>query len=58
MAVNLGMMQIRRAPCMRSSRGAFCGEDGIPERWRKILAKRPVIESFAERLMKKGSFTG
>jgi ADP-ribosyl-[dinitrogen reductase] hydrolase len=30
--------------------GAFYGEHGIPERWLKVLAHRPLIESMAEKL--------
>jgi ADP-ribosyl-[dinitrogen reductase] hydrolase len=30
--------------------GAFYGEDGIPERWRRILAHRSLIESMSEKL--------
>jgi ADP-ribosylglycohydrolase len=30
--------------------GAHYGERGIPERWRERLAKRELIESFADRL--------
>jgi hypothetical protein len=30
--------------------GAFYGESGIPEAWRRILAYRDLIESLADRL--------
>ena len=33
------------------SRGAYCGVDGIPERWRRKLAHLDLLESFAIRLM-------
>jgi ADP-ribosylglycohydrolase len=52
MAVNLGDDADTTGAVHGQLAGAFYGEDGIPEKWRKILAKRPVIESFAERLMK------
>jgi ADP-ribosylglycohydrolase len=54
MAVKLGDYADTTGAVYGQLAGEFYGEDGIPEKWRKILAKRSVIESFAEMLMEKG----
>jgi ADP-ribosylglycohydrolase len=54
MAVNLGDDADTTGAVYGQLAGAFYGEDGIPEKWRNILAERPVIKAFAEKLMEKG----
>ncbi|HKN65736.1 MAG TPA: ADP-ribosylglycohydrolase family protein [Gemmatimonadaceae bacterium] len=50
LAVNLGDDADTTAAVYGQLAGAHYGERGIPERWRKRLAKRDLIESFADRL--------
>jgi len=50
LAVNLGDDADTTAAVYGQIAGAFYGEEGIPESWRKKLAGRDLIESFAERL--------
>ena len=50
MAVNLGFDADTYGAIYGQLVGAFYGEDGIPEEWRKVLAGRDLITSLAERL--------
>jgi ADP-ribosyl-[dinitrogen reductase] hydrolase len=50
LAVNLGDDADTTAAVYGQLAGAHYGERGIPERWRERLAKRELIESFADRL--------
>lgn len=49
-AVNLGGDADTCGAVFGQLAGAFYGEHGIPERWRAVLAKRTLIESYADRL--------
>ena len=50
MAVNLGDDADTTGAVYGQLAGAFYGESGIPEEWRRKLAHRELIESFADRL--------
>jgi ADP-ribosyl-[dinitrogen reductase] hydrolase len=50
MAVNLGDDADTTGAVYGQLAGAFYGEEGIPEGWRKKIAMRGLIESFAEKL--------
>ena len=50
LAVNLGDDADTTGAVYGQLAGAFYGEKGIPERWRQPLAKRELIESFAEQI--------
>lgn len=50
MAVNLGDDADTTGAVYGQIAGAFYGEQGVPESWRLRLAKRELIESFAEKL--------
>ncbi len=50
-AVNIGKDADTYGAIYGQLAGAFYGEKGIPEEWRAVLAKRQLIEQFAERLM-------
>jgi len=50
LAVNLGGDADTCGAVYGQLAGAFYGERGIPERWLKLLAQRPLIESMAEKL--------
>jgi ADP-ribosylglycohydrolase len=50
LAVNLGDDADTTGAVYGQIAGAYYGEDGIPQGWRKKLALRSLIESFAERL--------
>ena len=50
LAVNLGDDADTTAAVYGQLAGAHYGERGIPEHWRKRLAQRELIESFADRL--------
>ncbi len=50
LAVNLGGDADTCGAVFGQIAGAFYGERGIPERWRRLLAHRELIESIAEKL--------
>lgn len=50
LAVNLGGDADTTGAVYGQIAGAFYGEQGIPERWRQIVAKRELIESMADKL--------
>lgn len=50
MAVNLGFDADTYGAIYGQLAGAFYGESGIPEDWRKVLAERELIISLADRL--------
>ena len=50
MAVNVGKDADTYGAIFGQIAGAYYGEMGIPEDWRSVLAKREMIEQFAERL--------
>ena len=50
LAVNLGEDADTTGAVYGQIAGAYYGEDGIPEDWRRKLAHRELIESFADRL--------
>ena len=50
LAVNLGDDADTTGAVYGQLAGAFHGEEGIPSRWRDVLALRGTIESFADRL--------
>ena len=50
LAVNLGDRRGHDGRRLRSTRGAFYGEEEIPERWLSKLAHRGVVEDLAEKL--------
>jgi ADP-ribosylglycohydrolase len=51
LAVNLGRDADTTGAVYGQVAGAFYGVEGIPERWRLKLARREMIESFADRLL-------
>lgn len=51
-AANLGQDADTVAAVFGQIAGAVYGEDGIPEDWRRKLARRELIEDYAERLFK------
>jgi ADP-ribosylglycohydrolase len=51
LAVNLGDDADTTGAVYGQLAGAYYGEQGIPERWRRRLAKRTLIESLAEQLL-------
>ncbi|NJL66871.1 MAG: ADP-ribosylglycohydrolase family protein [Microcoleus sp. SM1_3_4] len=51
LAVNLGNDADTTGAVYGQLAGAFYGKNGIPEKWRSRLAKRALIESFADRLL-------
>ena len=52
LAVNLGEDADTTGAIYGQLAGAFYGVDSIPERWRSKLAKRDLLENFADRLFK------
>jgi ADP-ribosyl-[dinitrogen reductase] hydrolase len=50
LAVNLGDDADTTGAIFGQLAGAYYGEDGIPQGWRDKLARRPLIESFADRI--------
>ena len=50
LAVNLGCDADTTGAVYGQIAGAFYGAEGIPQRWRDILAMREIIENFANRL--------
>lgn len=52
LAVNLGDDADTTGAVYGQLAGAYYGEQGIPERWRKRLAKRKLIEALAKQLFK------
>lgn len=54
MAVNLGDDADTTGAVYGQLAGAFYGEQGIPESWRKKLAQRQVIETLAEQILALG----
>jgi len=50
LAVNLGDDADTTGAVYGQLAGAFYGEDGIPARWRNLLARRDTIEHLADRL--------
>jgi ADP-ribosyl-[dinitrogen reductase] hydrolase len=48
LAVNLGDDADTTGAVYGQLAGAFYGEEGIPERWRRRLARRELIESYAD----------
>ena len=50
LAVNLGDDADTTGAVYGQIAGAYYGADAIPERWRRKLAHRPTLETFAERL--------
>jgi ADP-ribosyl-[dinitrogen reductase] hydrolase len=50
LAVNLGDDADTTGAIFGQLAGAYYAEDGIPQSWRGKLAKRELIESFADRL--------
>jgi ADP-ribosylglycohydrolase len=52
LAVNLGEDADTTGAIYGQLAGAFYGVDSIPERWRSKLAKRDLLEDFADRLFK------
>lgn len=51
MAVNLGGDADTCGAVYGQLAGAFYGEQGIPERWRKVLGHRELIETLADQLL-------
>jgi ADP-ribosyl-[dinitrogen reductase] hydrolase len=56
LAVNLGDDADTTGAVYGQIAGAYYGVQGIPERWRSMLAHVDVLESFAERLLRKSAF--
>lgn len=50
LAVNLGEDADTTGAVYGQLAGAFYGEEGLPERWKSRIARRPLIESVAEQL--------
>jgi ADP-ribosyl-[dinitrogen reductase] hydrolase len=48
--VNLGSDADTTGAVYGQIAGAFYGEEGIPKRWRQIIARRDLIESMADNL--------
>ena len=50
MAVNLGNDADTTGAIYGQLAGAYYGEEGIPEKWKRVLAHRGLITQFAEQL--------
>lgn len=50
LAVNLGGDADTTGAVYGQIAGAFYGEQGIPDRWRQLIARRELIEAMADKL--------
>ena len=55
LAVNLGNDADTTGAVYGQLAGAYYGEDGVPRRWREKLARRELIQQYADRLFSQGA---